>query len=240
MPDDAVGRIYQTDDLDDSIQDIAVETYENIVSTSERDVDSPVVHSDSDISEYIDTDTSDRDPLRTGQLAYLVSQIIGQLSGNVDISRITGEVSDPREQRGESPDHQATVLVHRRNRRNFEDIGVFTVENGKKFFGESFGDSAVMFELLRRGDVEPEFVATDVAFDSEGNGWGASPTPDHEITIMSTDHKNRVDFGTVADPRRSFGETWGDVSEMMSGLGEDEYVHEHSAGGVAWQIVLGL
>jgi hypothetical protein len=239
LPDDAVVRIYSTDVLDDAIFDIATETYENIVATSEREVDSPIVHSDAEISEYIDIEAIDRDPLQAGQTAYLVSQIIGQFSGNVDLSRLDNSLPEP-QNTGDAPDYETTVLVHQRNERNFEDIAVFTVENGEEFFGDSFGDSTVMFELMRRANLEPDYVATDVAFNSEGNAWGASSPPENPITIMSTDHRNRVDFGTVSDPQQSFGERWGDLSEMMSALEEGEYFHEYDAGGIAWQLVLGL
>lgn len=237
LPDDAVVRIYSTDVLDDAIFDIATETYENIVATSEREVDSQI--SDAEISEYIDIEAIDRDPLQAGQTAYLVSHIIGQFSGNVDLSRLDNSLPEPQDS-VEGPDYETTVLVHQRNERNFEDIAVFTVENGEEFFGDSFGDSTVMFELMRRANLEPDYVATDVAFNSEGNAWGASSPPENPITIMSKDHRNRVDFGTVSDPQQSFGERWGDLSGMMSALEEGEYLHEYDAGGIDWQLVLGL
>ena len=141
---------------------------------------------------------------------------------------------------GESPGFETTVTVHRRNERNLEDIAVFTVENGEEFFGDTFGDSTVMFELLRQSEIIPDFVGKDVAFNSDGNAWGTSAIPDHEITIMSQDYKNRVYFITVSNPREVFAETWGDVSKMMSNLSDGDFVHQYNAGKIRWQVVLGV
>ena len=240
LPDDAVICVREAEDLQKTVLDISEETYNNIVETSDRSVDSQISHSDRDPSDYVDTQKTGRDALQAGQLADLGARIIGQFSGNVDLSRVQDGLPTSEEDMGEAPDFETTVLVHRRNERNLEDIAVFTVENGEEFFGDTFGDSTVMFELLRKSETIPDFVGKDVAFNSDGNAWGTSAIPDHEITIMSQDYKNRVYFITVSNPREVFAETWGDVSKMMSNLSDGDFVHQYNAGGIRWQVVLGL
>ena len=240
LPDDAVLCVREAEDLAKTVLEITEETYKNVVDTSNRSVDSPISHSDRDPSDYADTQKTGRDALQASQLGILGSQIIGQFSGNVELSRVQDGLPASKGAMGEAPDFETTVLVHRRNERNFEDIAVFTVKNGEEFFGDTFGDSTVMFELLRQSETIPDFVGKDVAFNSDGNAWGTSAIPDHDIIIMSQDVKNRVYFGTVSNPREVFAETWGDVYEMMSNLSDRDYVHQYDAGVVNWQVVLGL
>lgn len=240
LPDDAVLRVREAEDLPKTVLEISEETYENVVDTSDRSVDSPISHSDRDPSDYVDTQKTGRDALQAGQLAFLGSQIIGQFSGNVDLSRVQDSLPTSEDAMEEAPDFETTVLISRRNERNLEDIAVFTVENGEEFFGDTFGDSTVMFELLRQSETTPDFVGKDVAFNSDGNAWGTSAIPDHDITVISQDHKDRVDFGTVSNPREVFAETWGDVSKMMSNLSDGDFVHQYDAGGISWHVVLGV
>lgn len=239
LPDDAVLRVREAESLEKTILKISEETYENVVDTSDRSVDSPISHSDRDSSDYVDAQKPGRDVLQAGQLAFLGSQIIGQFSGNIDLSRVQDSLLAPDDAMQEAPDFKTTVLVSRRNERNLEDIAVFTVKNGEDFFGERFRDSTVMFELLRQSEIKPDFVGKDVAFNSDGNAWGTSAIPDHKITVLSQDYRDRVDFGTVSNPREVFAETWGDVSKMMSNLSDGDYVHQYDAGGMSWHAVLG-
>ncbi len=243
VPDDAIQQLRDSDNRAAEVIDITLDMYDRLDAGTDEPLSAPIVGSDLDISEFINKDAIEIDvnTLKAGQLWYIASQLIGQYSGNVNFDRLNGDVSpEERAQDVEAPANAVTVLIYRWREQNLEDIAVFSVDSGQTFFGEAFGDSTLMFKCLLQSQKQPEYIATNVAFNADGNSWGNSTPPDYPISVISIDHKNRVGFNEIPDPAESCKDTWGDVAAMMSELSDNEYVHTYAAGGVDWQIGLGI
>lgn len=248
LPENAVTQIYksgiengsiQHDALCDTVLTIAIRTHKNIANTADGKLESPISKGDRDISNYIEKQEDKRTLLETGQVGFLVSWIIGHFSGNVDLGKM-GDASGQLEGRkDDAPESEAVVLVSRTNEQNFKDVGVFAVQNLNEFFGDYFGDSTAMFKRIREANLKPDYVATNVVCDLDGNAWGTSPIPNSEIMVTNTEDHS-VEFRSVANPKQTFGETWGTPSEMWERLSEDECVVEQQIDTVAWKILLGL
>lgn len=232
LPEDTVTRLRNTQDFETELEIVITETHDNMKTTVDGEI-------------FSEGDKESDADIESGQLGYLCSRIISQLRGDVRVNKLLNdELTVPTEPAMDPPEYLGTVTVERRNERNFEDIAIYDIEDGVDFFGSRYGDSSLMLEAIYNADIEPDFIVSNVAFNTEGNSWGKSTPPEDAISVASTDHKNRSSYSKVKNPTEYFGDSWGDISEMVDILNnnreETEYEHLYSTGVVDWQIAIGI
>lgn len=239
LPDDAVTRLQRTDDFVTEFGAIIAETYERMESSVEDDLEALV-----DVTE-VQQEVPAIDS-KSGQLAYLCSLIIPQLRGDVNVAQLRqGRTEVPSEPAIEPPEYGSTITVERRNERNMLDVAIFSIDDPVDFFGPTYGDSTLMLGALIEADIEPDKIIFDQAFDAEGSSWVKSEPPEHAIAYRATDHKNRAQFFKIHDPRGYYGDSWGDIQEMVvengnsdEGLDKREFLYD--TGSISWQIAIGI
>lgn len=239
LPDDTVTRLQRTDDFATEFETIVAETYERLESSVEDELKALV-----DVTE-VQQEVPAIDS-KSGQLAYLCSIITSQLRGDVDVTQLQQERTElPSEPAMEPPEYSATITVERRNERNMLDVAIFSIDDPVQFFGSTYGDSTLMLQTIIEAGIEPDKVIFDQAFDAEGSSWVKSEPPEHAIAYRATDHKNRAQFFKINDPRKYYGDSWGDIQEMVveignsdEGLEKREFLYD--TGSISWQIAIGL
>ena len=238
LPADTVPRLRGATDFESELESVIDETYSLMESSVDGELKALV--------EVIDTpeDLPSIDPA-VGQRAYLCNQIVMQLRGEVNLTKIRqGETTPPSEPTIEPPGRSALIFVERRNERNCQDTAIFEVDDPGAFFGSRYGNSTLMFNALRKAAIEPEEIVYNEAFDTEGSSWAKNSPPDHPISFRSTDQRNRPQFFRVQDPISHYGDAWGDITEMIKignssgGREEEEFIYD--AGSIDWQIVVGI
>lgn len=223
LPDNTVSRLCTTENLYREFSDIVSRVYQLLEGDVEGDLESSYsMYRESDGNPVSDEER------RSGIEAYLCTQIGGHLRGDVNFEELrAGEYEAPESHLIEPPDGPVSIEVRSRNGHNFEDVAIFSLEEG--FFEAEFGDSTLMFDKLRRSTVEPDRVIDSLAFDWEGNSWVRSPPPTEAITACSTDPKGRVDYYRIKNPLAIYGDSWGDLTAMYEA--ESEFERENPDSG---------
>lgn len=172
-----------------------------------------------------------------GIKAYLFAKLVSQFRGDVDIEAVVAGSIEPPAEEPWADDFEATIAVHSINERLLEDIALFTVEAG--FFGDRYGDSALMLEQLFVPDKDSDCLLNDVAFVYEGNPWLETEPPRGSITAESIDHKSRASWFRIEDPGDRYDGIWGDLDKMSKADSEtdDEVIFSER---VDWQMNTGL
>lgn len=235
LPSDTISRIKNANDLDDEFRSITSDTYKNMESSIENELNLQF-----DITEQ--SQRTDISP-KSGQLAYINNIITTLFRGDTNIWKLRqGKHKIPTEPKQNPPDH-VQIRVERRNERNMVDAAFYEIDNPSDFFGSRYGSSTLMLEGMAEAEIEPEAVIHDCAFDTEGASWGKSEPPEFPISYSSTDHRMRSQFWKVNNPKRHYGNAWGDIQKMVeinnSEQGRDrlEYLGEWGSG---WTISLGM
>lgn len=227
-PNDIVQRLRGSDDRPTEVINIAHDLHNRVEPQSPPYILPPA------------DDFRDHDIENGGALWHLASLVIGQYSGTVDFEKLNNSETPAKQAQDEEVfESGIDVFVQRWNERNMQDVAVFSIDSIQDFFGEAFRDETLMFDRLRRSQEQPEYVATDVAYNPYDYSWGDTSPPNHSISVMEIDNKNRVNFWEIPEPAESCEDTWGDVTEMMSGLSDDEYISKYSCE-MGWGIVLGI
>lgn len=240
LPDDVVPRLRTAEDFDSELRQILTETYERLAADIDGELQALV-----DVNEQMDDQDVPDINSKSGQLAYLCWILVPQLQGDVNVTRLQQrDTNVPAEPTMDPPDYTGTITVERRNERNMLDVAIFSVANLTEFFSARYGDSTLMMEALIDAEIEPEAVIDDVAFESEGNPWIKTTPPEDPIAFSVTDHKNRAQFFRIDNPKKHYGDAWGDFEEMIEidnsekGLEAREFLYD--TGKINWQIALGI
>lgn len=240
IPNDVATRLRNTEDFEVEFTQIIEKTYERMESSIEADLESLVDRRD------VYQEASDIADSKSGQLAYLCSVIISQLRGDVRIAQLRkSEIEIPSDPAVEPPEYSSTITVERRNERNMLDVATFLIDNPVDFFGSRYGDSTLMLEAIVEAGIEPEHVVLDEAFETEGGPWVKSEPPSHPITIRTTDRRNKASFEKISDPQDYYGDSWGDIQEMIIEIGNsDEGLEKReflcNTERIAWRISIGI
>jgi hypothetical protein len=226
-------RLCEAEDLYSALCTVVDELYDVIVA----DVDGQLTCPKDRHAEQ-----SDNSPLTEGQReqgikAYLCGKLVAQFRGDVDIEAVVAGNIEPPAAEPLDDDFEATIAVHSISEQLLEDIALFTVEAG--FFGDRYGDSALMLEQLLVSDQEPDCLLNDVAFVYEGNPWPETEPPRGPITAESIDHKSRASWFRIEDPADRYEGIWGDLDEMIEADSgnDDEVIFSER---VDWRIITGL
>lgn len=238
LPTDTVPRLRGATDFESELESVIDEIYALMESSVDGELRALV--------EVIDPpeDLPSVDPV-LGQRAYLRNQIVLQLRGDVNLTKIKhGENTPPSEPTITPPERSALIFVERRNECNCQDTLIFEIDDPGTLFGSRYGDSTLMFDALWRTDIEPDQIMYNEAFDTEGSSWAKTSPPDHPISFRSTDQRNRPQFFRVQEPANHYGDAWGDITEMVAignspgGREEEEFVYD--AGSIDWQVTVGI
>jgi hypothetical protein len=237
VPGNAVRRLRTENELSKAILEIALETYETIQATPGYCTSIP----SDDTADFSEPSTDfgyDRSEL--GRVASVASRIIYYYSGNINLNRVT-EIRAEHDCEQSAYDVKTAVMISRPNERNFENIAILILDSGLDFFGDTWGESTLMFDKLIRAGVEPAHVFDDVAFDWEGHSWGGgkSDPPSGPLSFKSTDWKNRVDFSTISNPEDVFSGCWGNLSEMYENSDRFDRTESYHVL-VQWHLTLGV
>ena len=237
VPDDAVRRLRTEDNLSQTVLEIALETYETIQATPGYCTTKPSEATAQILSEPSTDFGYDRPEI--GRVAFVASRIISHYSGNINLNRVS-EIRAKHDSDLSAYDIETTVMLSRPNERNFEDDAIIIVENGLKFFGDTWGESTLMFDELVRAEVEPAYVVNDVAFEWEGDSWGQgeSDPPSGPLSDKSTDWKDRIFFSTISNPEDAFSGCWGNLNKMHNY--EQFDVTDTYNPSVSWYLALGV
>jgi hypothetical protein len=237
LPENTVKRLQETNNVYSELTDIVSETYKIIQASTNGDL-TPSENVQQKLPESVDDIE-----FEAGHHAYLYDIIVKLFCGDADVNKIRkGWTSVPSEARVEPPDH-ATVLVEFRNERNMLDVAIFDVIDPDDFFGARYGSSTLMLEAMAQHELEAEAVINNLAFETESTSWAQLDPPEHPIACQTTDHRRRVQFFKIENPKEYYGRAWGNVEEMIqignsdTGMEQRELLYDAA---IDWRVSLAV